>query len=93
MSQDPEDKSCHKPVRVVQDIAGPAITYYKILGCSIYQLVEVMKAAKMMEAAKMKETEATVEVEGLSTEEVRQWWGIANTATHVATIIRATTAA
>ena len=41
---------------------------------SIQQLVEVMYAAKMMEAPKMMEAEATVdvvEVEGLSTKEVR----------------------
>jgi len=38
--------------------------------------VEVMNAAKIMEAAKVMETKATmevVEVECLSTEEVRQW--------------------
>jgi hypothetical protein len=37
--------------------------------------VEVMEAAKMMEDAKMMEADATVvvEVEDLSTEEVRQW--------------------
>ena len=50
----------------------------------------------LMEAAKMMEAEATMEVvvvEGLSTEEVRQWWRIANTATAVATIVGGTTAA
>jgi uncharacterized protein YbjQ (UPF0145 family) len=43
----------------------------------------------MMEAAKMMEADATVvvEVEDLSTEEVRQWWRIANTATAVTTIV------
>ena len=50
----------------------------------------------MMEAAKIMEAESAVEVvevEGLPTEEVRQWGGIANTATAVAIIVVGTAAA
>ena len=55
-----------------------------------------MEAAKMMEATKMMEAEATmevVEVDALSTEEVRQRWRIANTSAAVATVVGGTTAA